>query len=167
LDIQIRHIDIHEATLVILPKEPTRKAFTYRIDRVHLTSVGRNLPLNYEASLSIPRPPGQVRSTGRFGPWNVDEPGDTPLGGNYQFDNADLGVFNGIAGILSSTGDFQGTLDAINAKGQAYVPNFRLTMTGQPVPLRTQLEVLVDGTNGNTALQPVRATLGHTDFTTT
>ena len=40
-------------------------------------------------------------------------------------------------------------------------------MSGNPVPLRTRFEVLVDGTNGNTVLQPVHATLGQTNFTTT
>ena len=40
-------------------------------------------------------------------------------------------------------------------------------MSGNRVPLRTQFEALVDGTNGNTILQPVHATLGHTHFTTT
>ena len=39
-------------------------------------------------------------------------------------------------------------------------------MAGNPLPLSTTFEALVDGTNGNTVLQPVRATLGHTNFTT-
>jgi hypothetical protein len=39
-------------------------------------------------------------------------------------------------------------------------------MAGNPVPLLTRFTVLVDGTNGNTILQPVLATLGSTDFTT-
>ncbi len=101
------------------------------------------------------------------GPGIPPQPGDTPLSGEYTFQNADLGVFNGIAGTLTSTGNFQGSLAAVNAQGEAYVPNFRLKMTGTPVPLRTHFSVLVDGTNGNTILQPVHATLGHTNFTTT
>jgi len=32
------------------------------------------------------------RSTGSFGPWSADEPGDTPLAGEYTFDDADLGA---------------------------------------------------------------------------
>jgi hypothetical protein len=46
------------------------------------------------------------------------------------------------------------------------VPDFRLKMAGNPVPLMAQFEVLVDGTNGNTLLQPVIGTLGTTTFTT-
>ena len=51
-------------------------------------------------------------------------------------------------------------------RGTTYVPNFQLKMAGNPLPLSTTFEALVDGTNGNTVLQPVRATLGHTNFTT-
>jgi hypothetical protein len=39
-------------------------------------------------------------------------------------------------------------------------------MANNPVPLTTRFEVLVDGTNGNTVLKPVHATLGSTHFTT-
>ena len=96
----------------------------------------------------------------------ADEPSATPLKGDYEFKNADLGVFKGIAGILNSTGSFEGLLSQITAKGQATVPDFRLTMANNPVPLSTQFEVLVDGTNGNTVLKPVKATLGSTRFQT-
>src|SRR5262249_39748050 len=82
------------------------------------------------------------------------------------FEKADLGVFNGIAGTLDSTGTFEGTLGAIDARGEARIPNFRLKMANNPVPLTTRFEVRVDGTNGNTTLKPVHATLGSTHFTT-
>jgi hypothetical protein len=55
---------------------------------------------------------------------------------------------------------------AIEAQGEAEVPDFRLKMPNNRVPLKTQFEVLVDGTNGNTLLKPVKATLGSTRFTT-
>jgi hypothetical protein len=167
LNVQIEQVDIRDATLVILPKDKTRNELAYRIDHVLLTPIGPDAPMNYAADLNIPKPPGHILSRGRFGPWNADEPGDTLVDGSYTFEHADLGVFNGIAGTLESTGEFKGTLSAIDAKGEAYVPDFRLTISGNRVPLRTHFEVLVDGTNGNTVLQPVHATLGQTNFTTT
>ena len=120
----------------------------------------------YNAALTNPRPPGAIHAVGSFGPWNAEEPGDTPLSGNYTFEKADLGVFAGIAGILNSTGHFDGTLNSIHANGQASVPDFRLKMAGNAVSLVTQYEALIDGTNGNTILQPVRAMLGTTKFIT-
>jgi hypothetical protein len=162
----IDHILVNGARLTILPKDPTKKPLRFDIARLHLDSAGLNSAMKYNAELTNPKPPGQIHSTGVFGPWSTNEPGDTPLKGDYRFEHADLGVFHGIAGILESQGRFEGTLDSITARGQAYVPDFRLTMAGHPVPLRTSFEVLVDGTNGNTVLKPVTARLGTTDFTT-
>ena len=54
----------------------------------------------------------------------------------------------------------------MNVRGTTYVPDFQLKMASNPLPLSTSFEALVDGTNGNTVLRPVRATLGHTRFTT-
>jgi len=167
LNVQLDQVDIRDATLVILPKDKTRQPLFYHIDHLLMTPVGPDAPWNYAADLNIPKPPGHVLSRGRFGPWNADEPGDTFLDGTYKFDHADLSVFNGIAGILSSTGEFKGTLAAIRAKGEADVPDFRLNISGNRVSLKTHYEALIDGTNGNTILEPVHATLGQTNFTTT
>jgi hypothetical protein len=122
--------------------------------------------MRYDATLTNAKPPGEIQSKGTFGPWQAAEPSDTPLSGGYVFSNADLSVFTGIAGILQSTGNFDGTLSAIHARGEATVPDFRLKNAGNRVPLRTKFEVLVDGTNGDTILKPVVARLGSTDFTT-
>jgi hypothetical protein len=131
-----------------------------------LESAGKDEAMDYEAALTNAQPPGEILSKGKFGPWAADEPGDTPLSGKYNFNDADLGVFPGIAGILDSTGQFNGTLFSIEVHGQASVPDFRLKISGNRVPLTTQFEVLVDGTNGNTILKPVHGTLGMTSFTT-
>ncbi|HTC88377.1 MAG TPA: AsmA-like C-terminal region-containing protein [Bryobacteraceae bacterium] len=163
----IQNVQIHDAVLVLLPKDTRRTPLRFNIARLHLQSVGANSAMRYDADLTIPKPPGTVKSTGNFGPWNAFEPGDTPLQGNYTFDNADLGIFAAIAGTLSSKGTFDGSLDSVNARGTTYVPNFQLKMAGNSLPLSATFEAQVDGTNGNTILQPVRATLGHTNFTTT
>jgi len=167
LNVVIQNVQIKDAVLVLLPKDPGRKPLRFQIARLQLQSVGSNSAMRYDADLTIPKPPGVIKSTGDFGPWNASEPGDTPLKGDYTFDHADLGIFAAIAGTLSSKGTFDGSLDSVNVRGTTYVPNFELKMAGNPLPLSTSFEALVDGTNGNTVLKPVRATLGHTNFTTT
>jgi len=162
----IKDVTIHDAKLAILPKDREKAPLEFAIHDLRLSSAGMGVPMQYDAALTNPRPPGAIHSVGTLGAWNAEVPGDTPLSGNYTFEKADLGVFAGIAGILTSTGQFRGTLDSIHARGQASVPDFRLKMSGNPVPLVTQFEVLIDGTNGNTILQQVRATLGTTEFTT-
>jgi hypothetical protein len=163
----IQDVQIRDAVLMLLPKDTGRKPLRFDIARLHLQSVGVNSAMRYDADLTIPKPPGAIRSTGNFGPWDASEPGDTPLQGNYTFDKADLGIFAAIAGTLSSKGTFDGSLNSVHVRGTTYVPNFLLKMAGKPLPLSTTFEAQVDGTNGNTVLQPVRATLGHTNFTTT
>lgn len=159
-------VAIRNAQLAILSKHRDKPPLRFAIHKLQLQSAGIGTNMKYDAVLTNAKPPGEIRSAGFFGPWNRDEPGDTPLSGDYDFKHADLGVFSGIAGILHSTGNFSGTLDSINAKGEATVPDFRLKSSGNPVPLNTHFEVLVDGTNGDTYLKPVIARLGSTRFTT-
>jgi hypothetical protein len=162
----IEKIVINNAVLVTLPRDPKKLPLRFAIHRLRLDTAGPGVPMRYDAQLTNAKPPGEIVSKGTFGPWAAGEPGESPLAGEYTFEKADLGVFAGIAGILTSTGSFQGTLDAIEARGEASVPDFRLKMSNNPVPLTTKFEVLVDGTNGNTVLKPVHATLGSTSFTT-
>jgi hypothetical protein len=166
-NVLIRDVKVSDAVLVLLPKDKMKVPLRFHIANLRLTSVGRSEAMNYDAALTIPRPPGEIHSKGAFGPWDTTDPGSTPLNGDYTFSNANLGIFKGIAGILSSTGRFDGSLAAVHATGDCTVPDFRLKMTGNRVPLWAHFDALVDGTNGNTILQPVHARLGRTAFTTT
>jgi hypothetical protein len=162
----IQEITVQHATLTLLPRDPHKVPLQFAIQCMRLESVGAGLGMKYEAALTNAKPPGNIQSSGTFGPWLTEDPGETPLAGEYRFDKADLGVFNGIAGTLRSNGRFEGKLSAINASGDAVVPNFRLRRSGNPVPLSVRFAVLVDGGNGNTILKPVVARLGSTSFTT-
>ncbi len=163
--VSIRRVSIRNAVLTILPRQDDRVPLRFDIHQLELEAQPSG-PMKYEAALTNAKPPGEITSRGTFGPWVADEPGETRLSGEYTFKNADLGVFSSIAGMLTSSGTFEGALNAIHARGQAAVPDFRLKMAGNPVPLSTRFEVFVDGTNGNTTLQPVHATIGRSQFTT-
>lgn len=165
-DVVISEIIAKNAVLMILPRDSRKPPLRFDIDRVRLTDAGRDKAMEYQATLTNPRPPGLIQSAGTFGPWNADEPSDTNLSGAYQFDHADLGIFKGISGILFSTGKFEGSLGEINVHGEARVPEFALKSAGNKVPLATTFEALVDGTNGDTVLKPVNAKLGNTAFVT-
>ena len=164
--VRIGEVEIHDAKLSILPRDRTRVPLSFDLHEVRLASVHSKGEMKYDAYLTIPKPQGQIHSTGSFGPWSSSEPSDTPLSGSYRFENADLGVFKGIAGILTSTGQFEGQLGELTARGEVRIPDFRLKMAENPVPLTATFEVGVDGTNGNTTLRPVQARLGSTNLTT-
>lgn len=151
-------------TLEITPKDPTKDPLIFDIRDLTLHSVGRRQPMLYHAQLTNPKPPGLIHADGQFGPWDADEPDNTPLSGDYTFKDADLSVFSGISGILSSKGSFKGELDSIEVKGTTETPDFALKIGGHPMPLHTEFEATVDGTNGNTVLHPVHAKLDDTEF---
>ena len=164
--IRFEEVIVTKAALTILPRDRKKRPLHFDIHRLRLESAGEHGAMKYDAALTNAKPPGEIQSTGTFGPWVADEPGDSLISGDYRFDKADLGVFSGIAGILHSSGRFEGSLSSVNVQGEATVPDFRLKRAGHPVPLRTTFEVLVDGTNGDTILKPVNGTLGSTNFTT-
>jgi hypothetical protein len=162
----IDNLDFSNTRLVVLPKLAGRKPLEIVLQQLHLESAGAAQQMKYQAVLTNPRPPGQIQSQGTFGPWNREDPGGSPLEGDYVFSHADLGVFKAIAGTLESDGHFAGTLSAVRVHGKATVPDFRLKTSGNPIPLETQFDAVVDGTNGNTVLQPVHARLRNTVFQT-
>jgi hypothetical protein len=136
------------------------------IAHLQLMNVTATEPMDFQADVTNPKPSGVVHTIGKVGPLSTEDPGETPLSGTYQFPSADLGVFKGIAGIMSSEGAYQGTLRNISVHGQADVPNFRLTHFGNALPLHTQFQARVDGTNGDTWLDQVNAVLGQSHFST-
>src|SRR5262249_43070552 len=117
---------IRNARLVILTKKPGKEPLEFNIRTLDLNAADEAGVVQYKADLTNPKPPGDITSEGSFGPWDKENPGATSLAGSYEFNNADLGVFTAIAGILHSTGTFQGALSTITAKGEATVPDFRL-----------------------------------------
>jgi hypothetical protein len=147
-----------DARLEIAVKKPGKPPRTFAIHRLDMTAVALDRPMQYTATLTNYKPPGQIETNGEFGPWAAGEPGDTPVRGAYTFSNADLGVFDGIDGDLSSEGAYSGILERIGVRGKTSTPNFMVTVAGNPVALSTTFAAIVDGTNGNTWLDPVNAT---------
>jgi AsmA-like C-terminal region len=131
-----------------------------------ISNVGSDSPAVFKATLANPEPPGEITTTGRFGPWNPDEVGKTAVSGDYRFEHADLGVFRGISGILGSSGKYTGRLEHIDVQGSTDVPLFAVTRSSHQVPLRTQFHAVVNAENGDVLLQGVRANLRQTTIGT-
>lgn len=153
----IDKVDADGTMLYILPKQAGRDPMDFELRKLSLKSAGIGQPMTFRAELTNPKPPGLIHTNGKFGPWNMDDPSETAVSGHYTFDNADLSIFNGIAGILSSIGDYNGQLNNIVVDGTTDTPDFKLDTGATPVHLTTQFHAIVDGTNGNTYLQPVDA----------
>jgi hypothetical protein len=160
----IDHVDLDGMKLTILPGNPAREALRFEMHSLRLESAGIGVPMRYRTIMTNAKPPGLIDCQGSFGPFLADAPGETPVTGDYVFRDADLSVFQPISGKLASAGRFQGRLNRIVVDGTANVPDFRLKSAGNVVPLKTTFHAIVDGTDGDTLLQPVTATLGSSEL---
>jgi AsmA-like C-terminal region/AsmA family len=160
--VMIEGIVSDDAELRLLPKSADKDPHVFAIHHLVMHSVGLDRPASFTAQLTNAVPPGEIDTKGSFGPWSPDDPGQTPLSANYTFDKADLGVFKGISGILSSQGKFGGVLEKIEVEGKTSTPDFTVKIGGHPVDLETVFRATVDGTNGDTLLHPVTACLLNT-----
>lgn len=139
-------------------KDPLR----FEIHALTLHSVSHKDPISYDVAFLNALPPGEIQSRGRFGPLNSADPSKTPVSGTYQFVNANLDVFHGIRGTLSSHDNFQGTIRKIETRGTVDIPDFKVTRAASTVPLHTRFHAFVDGFNGDVHLEEVDSSLWRT-----
>ncbi|HLI75847.1 MAG TPA: hypothetical protein VKV02_02795 [Acidobacteriaceae bacterium] len=173
--IVVQELHCREVKLYVESGKPNKDPLGFDIAALDMRNVGRGQAMFYDAQLTNPKPVGQIHAAGHFGPWggisnaggDVSDPGQTPVDGDYTFGHADLNSIRGLGGILSSTGHFSGVLDRIAIDGKTDTPDFSLDMSNRPVPLHTDFHAIVDGTSGDTYLEPVRAVLAASAFTTT
>ena len=163
-NVVVERVVCQGAELVLETANPAKLPLTFEIQVITLTHLAAGQPMNFQAVLTNARPKGLIRTQGAFGPWVVDDPGASAVNGKYQFENANLADFKGIAGTLSSIGAYDGTLRNMAVTGSADVPNFSLTKYGTPMELDTDFKARVDGTDGDTYLDEVDAKLGQSKF---
>ena len=137
--------------------DPEKESLKFEIHEGSVRNVGWNGPLAYHLKLRNPVPPGEIEAKGEFGVWRKDDPGETPFSGEYKFEDADLHVFHGIAGKLSSGGKFSGVLKHLEVTGSTDVPDFEVVESGHKVELITEFSAYVDAVHGDTFLQRVDA----------
>lgn len=175
--ITVNQLHCRDVKLYIESGKPDKDPLFFNISQLDLQDVGAHQAMLYDAQLTNPKPTGIIHAKGHFGPWagntlaqtnltDTPDPGQTPLDGDYTFDHADLNTIKGIGGTLSSVGHFGGVLDRIVIDGTTDVPDFSLDISDRPVPLHTEFHAIVDGTSGDTYLEPVHARLENSEFTT-
>lgn len=163
--IVVDKIVFDDSKLIIEPSKPDKDAREFDLKHIEMRDVGPSMPWLYDAMLVNSVPVGDIHATGTFGPWVNESPGDSAVTGHYTFEHANLDTIKGIGGMLSSVGDFKGQLNRIEVDGTTDTPDFSLDTANSPMPLHTRFHAIVDGTSGDTYLDPVRARLGTSDFT--
>ena len=155
--VRIGTLIVDGAVLEVLDESPKKEPYRIEIRRLSLHDVAGQGPFSYDVTLFNPKPPGEIHSAGKFGPWNPQDPAHTPVSGSYTYENAKLGVFEGISGTLSAAGKFEGPLDQIATDGTTDVQDFHVENSGSKVHLTTEFHALVNGNNADTLLEPVKA----------
>lgn len=162
----VERMECDHAELAFETDKPDKLPMDFGLLKLRLDHVAAAEAMQFETDVVNPRPAGIIHTVGRFGPWQADDLGASPVAGTYLFGHGDMRSFKGLAGMLHSTGSFQGTLRDIIVDGDADVPDFSLDRFGSPMPLHTHFHARVDSTDGDTWLEPAQATLGHSHFTT-
>lgn len=160
----VKRLTATNMRMAIIPREAGKNPKVWDIYQLEMKNLRSNEPATFTASLDNPIPQGKIETTGTLGPWQSDEPGDTPVTGDYTF-AADLGTIKGLSGDLNAVGKMAGTIEQIKTTGQTRTDKFRLTeLDGDPLPLTTAYEALVDGTKGDVELLRVDVHLGKSEF---
>ncbi len=165
MSIAVGHFVLSDTKLIINTEKPGKAPLEFDISDLRMSDIGPGRPLRFDATLINPKPVGNIHSVGSFGPLNELSPRDSAVEGDYFFTHANLGSIRGIAGILTSTGRYGGTLGRIEVMGETDTPDFCLDVSGHRVNLHTDFHAIIDGTDGDTYLDPVRARFLGTSFT--
>ena len=152
------------ARLDIVSRDPRKLPRRFEIHDLVMRGLGDGDGATFDATLTNPTPRGEIGTRGTFGPWQADDPSQTPVRGEYTFESANLDTIKGIGGTLSSVGTYSGVLERIEVKGETDTRDFSIDIAAQPVPLTTRFHAVVDGTNGDTALERVEAHLIETQI---
>jgi uncharacterized protein involved in outer membrane biogenesis len=157
VSVLIGEVTSADATIEMAPNKPGKLPLTLQAHSLVMHSFSFDDPAPFEAMLTNPKPFGEIATEGQFGPWEADDPGDTPVSGAIHFSHADMATIRGLSGFLDSKGKYSGVLREISVEGYTEIPDFALISSGKPVHLTTHYLALVDGTNGDTELKSVHA----------
>ena len=150
------------AILELQTRTPGKRPFRMNISRLALHNVSANTPITFDVTLNNSDLPGEIRSTGAWGPWNPQQPGITPVHGEYVYRNANLAAFPVISGTLNSNGKFSGKLSRIYARGIVRIADFQVKDTSHRRRVNAAYQAVIDGTDGNVFLNQATAQFDHT-----
>ena len=150
-----------DAAVLDFVRAPNRVT-RFAIHQFRIHDLGAHGAMAFQVALTTSKPHGEVRASGRLGPWNSANPQQTNISGSYSFRNADLGTVKSVGGMLSSDGKFQGPISALRVDGSTDVAGFEVANVGHREPLSTRFHAVVNATNGDVTLPTVNAKLGET-----
>jgi hypothetical protein len=163
----IGEVEANEAVIELLRHEAGKPARTFAIHQLVLDHVSSGKTLQFRASILVDKPAGELSAQGKAGAWNAADPSSTAVSGIYRLANADLRGFQGLRGLLSSEGKFDGDFATIHTSGSVDVPQLHVDGSAQSVHLTAQYQAAVDAQTADATLQQVTAHVGRTTILAT
>src|SRR5581483_6878486 len=139
----IEQFQADEAVLDFIHADAPGRPARFAIHQLRMDDLGSHGAMKFEVALTNPNPKGEVRASGRLGPWNSGNPQETSVSGSYSFKNANLEGVKGIAGLLSSNGNFHGPISAIQVDGSTEIPGFEVANVQHPERMTTRFHGVV------------------------
>ncbi|HWG20853.1 MAG TPA: hypothetical protein VG225_10005 [Terracidiphilus sp.] len=158
-DTPIARLEIHDSVLDILRTGGGRFSFPVRL--LHIENMRKGRALTYSVDMDNAIPHGRIRASGYFGPLNANSPGNTPLEGQFVFNQINLNEVGELHGTMASSGKFSGRLDTIHASAQTQTPDFAVK-DGQSTPISGSIDCTINGLNGDVVYHSMEARSGDT-----
>ena len=133
--ITVGEIVANGATVEFALRERDKPPLRFDVHEASIRDVGWGGPLTYRVKVHNPEPPGEVTATGKFGVWEESDPGQTPISGDYKFENADLGVYAPVMGSAHrlSNGNYHFAAGSARKDGMTIAKAIEVTPDGKIV----------------------------------
>ncbi len=161
-DLRIGEIVADNAAVEFAANADRKQALIFRTPKLTLRDLAAGKPMAFQATVQIPEPPAEVDVAGNFGAWQSGHGGESILSGSYNLKSLDLGTFDGVGGILTSKGKFDGVLQRVSVHGTIDTPKFTLSTSGHQVHMVASYSATVNGLNGDVNLDSAQVKYGHT-----
>ena len=155
----IGRLVLENAELDILRTDGGR--YSFPIKRLVLTNLHKYATVRYTVEMETPNASGHIVAAGNFGPLRGGKLEETPVTGKFTYDEVRLESLGDLHGQMTSTGNFDGNLAAIDAQTESSVANFSVGK-GKGMALSGTSTVEVDGLNGDMQFKGIDLRLGKT-----
>ena len=165
ISIVVSHLNSTDAKLVVNTVRPGKPPLEFDIGDLRMKDIGPDQPIQFEANLINPKPVGDIQSSGLFGP--VERGESAGLSREWQLFLHECGSRHTQRHRRHSflDGSLFGKLGPHRSEWKTETPDFHLAVSGHRVPLHTEFHAIVDGTDGDTYLDPVNARVLNSTFT--
>jgi AsmA-like C-terminal region len=150
------------AVLEIAPRNAGGQSFQLKFPQLVLGNIEKQKSITLQTRVRLPEPPADLEVNGRFGPIVKGDAGRIPLFGSFHLTHADLSKFKAIGGILTSHGDFRGTLASCEVRGGATIPDFEVTSSGHAMPFNGNFDALVNAMQKTVRIRSINGRLLNT-----